>query len=104
MPQHQSQRSRNRRLPSGSGSESFFSNVQDTTEDTVREHPVTSTVLAFGAGAAVGLLIAAAIRGQEYRHSNYLGDVGQHVGQHLGNQLTRWFNQAVPMVLRRMHY
>jgi hypothetical protein len=84
---------------SGADSESFFTHVQDTTEGTVREHPVTSTVLAFGAGAAVGLLIAAAVRGQEYRPSNYLSQVGQHFGNHVA----RWLEHTVPMVLRRMY-
>ncbi len=60
-------------------------------EDCVRNNPVTSTMVAFGAGAAIGLLVAYAISQREEEKRDYFSRIGRQMSNALGHAIPESF-------------
>ncbi len=60
-------------------SESMTGRMSEYAEECYRENPLSSTLVAFGVGAGVGLLIAAAIVRREQEQHRYFSELGRNV-------------------------
>lgn len=68
-----------------STAQSMIESYAEKSQQYVREYPVASTMVALGAGAAFGLLIASAIgRGAEARQQSYFANLGNNIASSLG--------------------
>jgi formate/nitrite transporter FocA (FNT family) len=67
--------------------QSLVAGAKNVSEGYVKDYPVSTTMLAMGAGALVGLLIARAMlqREEVERERNYFAKLGSQLASSLGN-------------------
>lgn len=79
---------RNRMADQKRDQESMAQHAYSVSEDCLKDNPLTSTMVVFGAGAAIGLLIANALSSREEETKrDYFSQLGRQISSSIGSAI-----------------